>query len=116
MKILKFGGSSVGSAYRIKKLAPLITNNQQKIVVLSAISGTTNELVLYSNLINQKEYQKAQKCCDNLTDKYKTIVDELFVEKKYKDIGYEIISHHFSFINSFNIKPLHLFKEKNILT
>jgi aspartate kinase len=48
MKILKFGGTSVGSPSRIKKLVSLINGNQSKIIVLSAISGTTNELVRFS--------------------------------------------------------------------
>lgn len=47
MKTLKFGGTSVGSANRIKKLVPLFKQNQSKIVALSAISATTNQLVLY---------------------------------------------------------------------
>ena len=41
MKVLKFGGTSVGSAQRIKEVAKLITDGEQKIVVLSAMSGTT---------------------------------------------------------------------------
>ena len=45
MKVLKFGGTSVGSASRIKEVAKLITDGEQKIVVLSAMSGTTNTLV-----------------------------------------------------------------------
>ena len=45
MKVLKFGGTSVGSAQRIKNLASLIGDGEQKIVVLSAMSGTTNALV-----------------------------------------------------------------------
>ena len=42
MKVLKFGGTSVGSAQRMKEVAKLITDGEQKIVVLSAMSGTTN--------------------------------------------------------------------------
>ena len=45
MKVLKFGGTSVGSAQRMKEVAKLITDGEQKIVVLSAMSGTTNTLV-----------------------------------------------------------------------
>ena len=61
MKILKFGGTSVGSANRIKKLVPLVKQNQSKIVVLSAISGTTNQLGLYSELIRPALYQASHK-------------------------------------------------------
>jgi aspartate kinase len=45
MIVLKFGGTSVGSAERIKEVAPLIASNERKIVVLSAMAGTTNSLV-----------------------------------------------------------------------
>ena len=50
MKVLKFGGTSVGSAQRMKEVAKLITDGEQKIVVLSAMSGTTNTLVEISGL------------------------------------------------------------------
>ena len=115
MKILKFGGTSVGSANRIKKLVPIVKQNQSKIVVLSAISGTTNQLVLYSELITQKKYEKAQKCFESLKSDYLKLIDDLYQNEKYKTKAKEIISHHFSFLNSFNFKPLNLFKEKNIL-
>lgn len=59
MKILKFGGTSVGSSCHIKKIVSIINDNQPKIVVLSAVSGTTNKLVRFSSLINQNEYQEA---------------------------------------------------------
>ena len=115
MKILKFGGTSVGSANRIKKLVPLVKQNQSIIVVLSAISGTTNQLVLYSELITQERYEKALKCCEGLKSDYLELIEELYQNEKYKTKAKEIISHHFSFLNSFNFKPLNLFKEKNIL-
>ena len=44
MKVLKFGGTSVGSAQRIKNVASIICDQEQKIVVLSAMAGTTNSL------------------------------------------------------------------------
>ena len=49
MKVLKFGGTSVGSAARMKDVAKLICDGEQKIVVLSAMSGTTNSLVEISD-------------------------------------------------------------------
>ena len=54
MKVLKFGGTSVGSAARIKEVAKLITDGEQKIVVLSAMSGTTNTLVEISDYLYKK--------------------------------------------------------------
>ena len=59
MKVLKFGGTSVGSAQRMKDVAKLITDGEQKIVVLSAMSGTTNTLVEIS-IICTRKIQKVQ--------------------------------------------------------
>ena len=54
MKVLKFGGTSVGSAQRMKEVAKLITDGEKKIVVLSAMSGTTNTLVEISDYLYKK--------------------------------------------------------------
>ena len=54
MKVLKFGGTSVGSAQRMKEVAKLITDGERKIVVLSAMSGTTNTLVEISDYLYKK--------------------------------------------------------------
>ena len=53
MKVLKFGGTSVGSAQRIKNVASIICDQEQKIVVLSAMAGTTNSLVEISASIRK---------------------------------------------------------------
>ena len=54
MKVLKFGGTSVGSAQRMKEVAKLITDGERKIVVLSAMSGTTNTLVEISDYFRKR--------------------------------------------------------------
>ena len=59
MKVLKFGGTSVGSAQRMKEVAKLITDGEQKIVVLSAMSGTTNTLVEISDYLYKKNPEGA---------------------------------------------------------
>ena len=58
MNILKFGGTSVGTAERIKALVPLINTNEEKIIVLSAMSGTTNALVEISKSLFGKQTDK----------------------------------------------------------
>ena len=55
MKVLKFGGTSVGSAQRIKNVASIVCDQEQKIVVLSAMAGTTNSLVEISECFHKKE-------------------------------------------------------------
>jgi aspartate kinase len=59
MKVLKFGGTSVGSSDRMKEVARLITNNEKQVVVLSAMSGTTNALVQIAETLYSKKNSKA---------------------------------------------------------
>ena len=59
--ILKFGGTSVGSPQRIKELVKLTTSTEPKIVVLSAMSGTTNALVEINNSLYNKDIELAEK-------------------------------------------------------
>ena len=59
MNVLKFGGTSVGSAQRIQEVAKLISDDQPKIVVLSAMSGTTNTLVDITNYLYRNDRQEA---------------------------------------------------------
>ena len=55
MKVLKFGGTSIGTAERFKNVANLVSNGEKKIVVLSAMSGTTNSLVEIADHLYKKE-------------------------------------------------------------
>ena len=59
MLVLKFGGTSVGSAERMKEVAELIKTPETKIVVLSAMSGTTNSLVEIAEYLYQKNIDAA---------------------------------------------------------
>ena len=77
MKVLKFGGTSVGSAQRMKEVAKLITDGEQKIVVLSAMSGTTNTLVEISDYLYKKNPEGANEIINKLEMKYKQHIDEL---------------------------------------
>lgn len=80
MKVLKFGGTSVGTPERIEQLLPIIKSQvaDKHLVVLSAVSGTTNDLVKLSELYAKKENAAARKHVDILYDKYKKFVRELF--------------------------------------
>ena len=71
MKVLKFGGTSVGSAQWMKEVAKLITDGEQKIVVLSAMSGTTNTLVEISDYLYKKNPEGANEIINKLEVKYK---------------------------------------------
>jgi aspartate kinase len=75
MKVLKFGGTSVGSPERIEQLLPIIRSqaSDKHLVVLSAVSGTTNDLVKLSELYEGKDIEGAYKHIDLLHQKYKNL-------------------------------------------
>ena len=73
-EVLKFGGTSVGSAQRMKEVAKLITDGEQKIVVLSAMSGTTNTLVEISDYLYKKNPEGANEIINRLEAKYNSML------------------------------------------
>lgn len=78
MKVLKFGGTSVGTAPRIASVAGLISGGDEKIVVLSAMSGTTNSLVSIASALKEGKKEEAAGIIRELSGKYRKVVDELF--------------------------------------
>jgi len=115
MKVLKFGGTSIGSAARIKNVAKLICSDEQKIVVLSAMSGTTNSLVEISDYFYKNNTSGALEKINALEQKYRTTIDELFATEKNKSECTEIIKSHFDYIRAFSKSVFTLFEEKAIL-
>ena len=83
MIILKFGGTSVGNVQRIKNIAELINDKRKKIVVLSAMSGTTNELEKIACLIKENDILLAKESISKLANKYKGIINQLLNNKEY---------------------------------
>jgi aspartate kinase len=102
MKVLKFGGTSVGSSERMKALPALIVDNQLKIVVLSAMSGTTNNLVEIATCLYQNKPEEATNIIKSLKDKYAKVVEELFSTAEYKKLAAEILKKIFNTIESFS--------------
>lgn len=115
MKVLKFGGTSVGSAQRIKEVAKLITDGERKIVVLSAMSGTTNTLVEISDYLYKKNPEGANEIINRLETKYRQHIDELYATPEYKQKGLELIKSHFDYIRSYTKDLFTLFEEKVVL-
>lgn len=107
MKIYKFGGTSLGSANRIKHVANLIADNSKKIVVLSAMSGTTNELFRITEMLTNCNIDEAIKICENLFKNYREVIAELFETKAFNNKANELINSHFD-----DIKALLLDKQK----
>ncbi|MCU4154788.1 aspartate kinase [Carboxylicivirga sp. A043] len=115
MRVLKFGGTSVGSAQRMKEVAEIIDNGHQKIVVLSAMSGTTNSLVEIANYLYKKNHDGANEIINNLEQKYEQEVEQLYKSEEFINKGKELIKSHFNFIRSFTIDMFTVFEEKAIL-
>lgn len=101
MKVLKFGGTSVGSPENMRAVMDLVTDGEQKIVVLSAMSGTTNSLVEISNYLKKKNKDTARICIGKLEDNYKKVVAELFTSEENKEKGKQLIKAVFQTIKSF---------------
>lgn len=115
MLVLKFGGTSVGSAERIKNLAELTKNQESKIVVLSAMSGTTNSLVEISQSLYKKNIKKAQELIDALEKKYREEIKDLYTNKTILQKGNELIDQYFEYIRTFIDYPLFTAKEEKII-
>lgn len=115
MKVLKFGGTSVGSAERMRTVAGLVTSPERKIVVLSAMAGTTNSLVEITNYLYKKNYDGANEVINRLEKGYIDTVHELFTSREYQSKGLEVVKSHFDYIRSFTKDVFTVFEEKSIL-
>jgi aspartate kinase len=100
MKVLKFGGTSVGSPERMKKLLDIVDASERQIVVLSAVSGTTNSLVEIGQAYLTGDKDKAAKLITVLKDKYEVFIKELFAKPEFLAQGKEVIDYHFSAISN----------------
>ncbi len=114
-KILKFGGTSVGSAQRIKDLVKLTVNGEPKIVVLSAMSGTTNHLVEICNALYAKETEKAANLIGQLKSKYVLVINELYLEPIQLKKAEALLNNHFNYLQSFTLDMFTMNEEKAIL-
>ena len=115
MKVLKFGGTSVGSAARMKDVAKLICDGEQKIVVLSAMSGTTNSLVEISNYLYKNNISGGLERINALEQKYVDVVSELYNTDEFKSEAKKVLKSHFDYLRSFSKSVFTLFEEKAIL-
>ena len=112
---MKFGGTSVGSADRIKEVGRLILDGKSKIVVLSAMSGTTNSLVEIANYFYKNNNDGASELISQLERKYYAEVENLYSSAEFKSKGRELVKSHFEFIKSFTKDVFTVFEEKSIL-
>jgi len=82
MKVLKFGGTSVGSPERMKKLLDIIRPETPRLVVLSAVSGTTNKLVEIASFFEASDKNKAVAAIEKLRAEYDQFIAELFATEQ----------------------------------
>ena len=101
MIILKFGGTSVGNASNIKKVAQIVNaNNAPKIVVLSAVAGTTNTLVLINDFIIANKKDDAITEINSLEFSYHKLIEELYVSEYYQSKALGFIQFNFDYLRS----------------
>lgn len=116
MKVLKFGGTSVGSAQRMKDVTNLVKGRGKNIIVLSAMSGTTNSLVEISGYLYNQNVSGARECVNALEAKYMSVIDELYSTEEYKEKAREVVKGCLDFVRSFTKDVFTLFEEKAILS
>ncbi|HWY13492.1 MAG TPA: aspartate kinase [Bacteroidia bacterium] len=115
MQVLKFGGTSVGSAERMQALVKLVVNSEPKVVVLSAMSGTTNSLVEINEALYRKETAKTNDLIAKLEEKYKTEISKLYKTEEYKKKATDLVAHHFNYLRSFTLDMFTSNEEKAVL-
>lgn len=115
MKVLKFGGTSVGSARRMKNVVSIISGGEPKIVVLSAMAGTTNSLVDITRCFYRKKVDEANKIITRLEQAYAGHIEDLYTSVAYKEKALELVTERFNEIWAFAGAPFTVFDEKVVL-
>lgn len=112
---MKFGGTSVGSPARIKEVGKLIANDQKKIVVLSAMSGATNDLLEIAKDLYVKNHLEANRKIDQLEMGYKKVVSELYDSKQFKEKAMEMVELHFNRLRAYTQDLFTIYEERAVL-
>ncbi|CDA54909.1 aspartokinase [Prevotella sp. CAG:604] len=116
MKVMKFGGTSVGSPERMKGVASLVTESgEPTFIVLSAMSGTTNSLVEISDYLYKKNPEGANEVINNLEKKYMQHVEDLYSTEEMKKTTREFLQGEFNYLRSFTKDLFTSFEEKSIV-
>lgn len=103
MKVMKFGGTSVGTPQRMKEVAKIFrpTTGGQSFVVLSAMSGTTNNLVEISDYLYKNNPEGASTVINQLEQKYIAHTDELYATEAYREKTMQFLKEEFKYLRSF---------------
>ena len=115
-KVMKFGGTSVGTPQRMKEVTNLVTKSGEPVfVVLSAMSGTTNSLVEISDYLYKKNPDGANEVINRLEQKYDRHVEELYTKAETKATTREFLRSEFDYLRSFTKELFTSFEEKSIV-
>ncbi len=99
IKVMKFGGTSVGKPHRMHEVANLITkDSERKIVVLSAVSGTTNSLVEIGNFLAAGNKGAAKEKIEALEEQYQAFIKELVKTPEALQKAGDVLREHFEFL------------------
>ena len=112
---MKFGGTSVGSAQRMQGVASLINDGEDKIVVLSAMSGTTNSLVEICGYLANNNPDSANEVINKLEGLYRKHISELYSTEEYKQKTTELVRDVFNYLRSFTKQLFTSVEERIIL-
>ena len=116
MKVMKFGGTSVGTPQRMKEVTQLVTKSGEPVfVVLSAMSGTTNSLVEISDYLYKKNPDGANEVINMLERKYERHVQELFENEEFSTLTRDFLREEFQYLRSFTKELFTSFEEKSIV-
>ena len=116
MKVMKFGGTSVGTPARMKEVTKLVTKSGEPVfVVLSAMSGTTNSLVEISNYLYKKNPEGASEIINQLERTYLKHIDELYESDEMKQQTREFLTSELNYLRSFTKELFTSFEEKSIV-
>ena len=115
MKVMKFGGTSVGSPQRMKNVASLIQGTDGDVVVLSAMSGTTNTLVEISGYLYNRNPEGALDTIARLEQKYIGHVAELYATEEYRTLASDYLREVFALLASFSKQLFGPAEEKMVL-
>ena len=116
MKVMKFGGTSVGTPARMKEVTKLVTKSGEPVfVVLSTMSGTTNSLVEISNYLYKKNPEGASEIINQLERAYLKHIDELYQSDEVKQQTREFLTSEVNYLRSFTKELFTSFEEKSIV-
>ena len=116
MKVMKFGGTSVGTPARMKDVTKLVTSSGKPVfVVLSAMSGTTNSLVEISDYLYKKNPDGANEVINKLESKYLGHTNELYSTEEWRKKTQDFLREEFAYLRTFTKELFTSFEEKSIV-